>query len=51
MGARSQRKGAAQCTNCGRAMAVWFSDCSDEVRPIGSANGCPCGESSFRVFD
>ncbi|WP_175416470.1 hypothetical protein [Natrinema versiforme] len=48
MEAQSRRKGAARCTDCGRALAVWLSP--DEVRPIGSSDGCPCGSTSFRVF-
>ncbi|WP_169331190.1 hypothetical protein [Natrinema versiforme] len=48
MEAQSRRKGAARCTDCGRALAVWVS--SDGIRPIGSTDGCPCGSTSFRVF-
>ncbi len=49
MATQSRRKGAARCENCGRALAVWLG--SDDVRPIGSVDGCPCGSTSFRVFD
>ncbi|SEW25267.1 hypothetical protein [Natrinema salifodinae] len=46
---RTRRKAAAQCIDCGTALAVWIS--SDEIRPIGSADGCPCGGTSFRPFE
>ncbi|WP_440766679.1 hypothetical protein [Natronorubrum sp. DTA7] len=49
MTAQSRRKGAARCERCGRALAVWLV--SGDVRPIGSVDGCPCGGSSFTVFD
>ncbi|WP_222915314.1 hypothetical protein [Natrinema sp. SYSU A 869] len=48
MEAQSRQKGAARCTDCGRALAVWVM--GNEVRPIGSTDGCPCGGTSFRVF-
>ncbi|MDS0476076.1 hypothetical protein [Natrinema sp. 1APR25-10V2] len=49
MAAQSRQKGAARCTDCGRALAVWIS--SSGTRPIGSADGCPCGGTSFRPFE
>ncbi len=49
MAAQSLRKGAARCTDCGKALAVWLSP--DGIRPIGSAGGCPCGGTSFRPLE
>ncbi len=49
MAAQPRQKGAAQCADCGRVLAAWFS--TDGIRPIGSTDGCPCGGTSFRPFD
>ena len=40
-------RGAARCTDCGRALAVWLSE-SNVLHPIGSTDGCPCGGTEFR---
>ncbi|WP_175459690.1 hypothetical protein [Natronorubrum sediminis] len=49
MTTQSRQRGAAQCRDCGIALAVWVA--ADDVRPIGSADGCPCGSTAFRVFE
>ncbi|MFC4540932.1 hypothetical protein ACFO5R_03185 [Halosolutus amylolyticus] len=49
MATTQRTRGAARCTDCGRAMAVWLST-GDVVHPIGCTDGCPCGGTKFRVL-
>ncbi|WP_187432864.1 hypothetical protein [Natronococcus pandeyae] len=50
MSSETRQKAAACCTDCGQALAVWVSP-SGEMNPIGSAAGCPCGGTSFRMLE
>ena len=47
--ANSRHKAAARCTACDRALAVWSTPDGD-LTPIGSVDGCPCGNASFRLL-
>ncbi|WP_265109534.1 hypothetical protein [Halosolutus halophilus] len=49
MATKQRPRGAARCTDCGRAMAVWLS-ADDAVHSIGCTDGCPCGGTEFRVL-
>ncbi|WP_459806813.1 hypothetical protein [Halopiger thermotolerans] len=44
-----RRKAAARCTDCNRAIAVWVP-ASGGPTPIGSVEGCPCGNDAFRLL-
>lgn len=50
MSSKGRQKAAARCTDCGQALAVWLLS-SGDVNPIGSADGCPCGGTNFRVLN
>ncbi|WP_049924130.1 hypothetical protein [Halopiger djelfimassiliensis] len=46
MAAETRRKTAARCTECDRTFAVWVTP-TDDLVPIGSVDGCPCGASAL----
>ncbi|SDR27849.1 hypothetical protein [Natronobacterium texcoconense] len=49
MTVQQRTRGAAQCVDCGRAMAVRITS-EETLLPIGSTDGCPCGGTEFRML-
>ncbi|APW96964.1 hypothetical protein CHINAEXTREME_03900 [Halobiforma lacisalsi AJ5] len=45
----NRTRGAAECVDCGRILAVRLAE-TDVLYPIGSTDGCPCGGTEFRVL-